>query len=251
MRRTIQRLARPSPPYPRVQPRSPPVHVNKPAWEDPTVDVEPSQNVTSMYRQHGIIFPYQLRPLKGIFSGNNPYHLGVSYSQEHCVLHQSMKFFDRIEHPFMRPLLDIYVEKNKEPLWFSGFAHGEGAFPNKTASKKITHALREALAEAGYDRFGRKVLVDGESSAVADLYGTLRVTTNKPLVVCNANFTELLECAKAIVARAEKELQRDKNGRHIEGPQWQHYPPRHSAQRGPKRQHNGQQHNNQRVRRSY
>ncbi|TGJ88438.1 hypothetical protein E0Z10_g382 [Xylaria hypoxylon] len=90
-----------------------------------------------------------------------------------------MRYFDKVEHPFTRALLDIYIEKKKEPLWWSGFAYGASPFPNKTASRRIAHALRDALAAAGYDRFGRRVLVDGESSAIADLYGTLRVSAQK------------------------------------------------------------------------
>ncbi|KAF2966892.1 hypothetical protein GQX73_g6680 [Xylaria multiplex] len=221
MKRTILRLApatlSKSRVQTRVQTRSSPIDVSKQGWGDSIPDIEPGQHVLSICKQHDIFFPSQLRPLKGIFSAEdgNPYNIGVSHSQKHCVLHQSMKYFDRITHPFAISLLDIYIEKKKEPLWLSGFAHGATPFPNRTASRRIAHALRDALEAAGYDRFGRKVLVDGESSAIADLHGTLRVICNNPLAVCNAQFADLVACAEQIIRHAETRLRRDKNGRHF------------------------------------
>ncbi|KAI1424567.1 hypothetical protein F5Y12DRAFT_751502 [Xylaria sp. FL1777] len=219
MRRTLLRLASLKGPNVKAQTQSLPVNLSKPvAWDDTTVEVEPSQHVLSVCKQHRISFPSALRPLGGIFKlVGNPFNLNVSLSQQHCFLHQSIRFFDKIEHPFSRSLLDIYIEKKKEPLWVSGFAYGASAFPNKTASAIITHALRDALAAAGYDRFGRRVSADDdESSVIADLYGTLRVVSNNPQAVCNAKFADVLESAKAIIFNAEVKLRRDKNGCHLD-----------------------------------
>lgn len=125
-----------------------------------------------------------------------------------------MRYFDKIEHPFARSLLDTYIEKNKEPLWIFSVTHGAGPFPTKKAAKRISHALRDALGAAGYDRFGRRVLADGNPRAMADLYGTIRITAAEPQAICNGQFADLVEQAKRIVSHAEMSLGRDKDGRH-------------------------------------
>ncbi|GAP91842.1 hypothetical protein SAMD00023353_6700060 [Rosellinia necatrix] len=220
MRRTISRLARPGPPKPRA--KAPPRA--KPDSQASVDDITPGQHVISVCKQHNIVFPFQLRPLKPIRLGNNPYRIGVVYSQKHSFAQKSMKYFDKAEHPFAKSLLNIYIEKKKEPLWIACNVHGAGSFPNKTATKKLAHALRDALAIAGYDRFGRRVLADGESSTIAELYGSLSVYSTEPLLMCNAKFTDLLECGKQIIASAEINLARDKDGCNLQKAQGEQYP---------------------------
>ncbi|KAI3320799.1 hypothetical protein HD806DRAFT_505022 [Xylariaceae sp. AK1471] len=235
MRRTISRLASLGSPNAYVQSRLPPISVSKlinPASEylhDPVTEIEPGQHVISICKRHNIGFPNQLWALKGIKLEKNPYKLNVSISQRHCFEQKSMRYFDTFEHPFAKSMLDIYIEKTKEPLWISCHAYGASPFPNKKASKKVSHALRDALAAAGYDRLGQRVLVDGESSAIADLYGTLRVIVGDPQAVCNAKFVDLLKNAKSIISGAEIQLRRDNNGQHL-GKQ-QHRPPTRKGSR--------------------
>jgi hypothetical protein len=176
--------------------------------------------------------------MKGFRLAKNRYKLSVSVSQRHCFEQKSMKYFDTLEHPFAKSLLDIYVEKTKEPLWISCYAYGASPFPNKKASKRVAHALRDALAAAGYDRCGRRVLVNGESSVIADLYGTLRVIVSDPQAACNAKFVDVLENARSIISSVEKRLRRDNNGQHIEQ---QQYPPTRSAKQVQGREHDSRQ----------
>ncbi|KAI0426914.1 hypothetical protein F5Y09DRAFT_333778 [Xylaria sp. FL1042] len=219
MRRTIFRLAPTGRLNTEVQSQFSPVDYSKlVAWDNPGAEVEPGKHVIAVCKQYNIAFPNQLRPLKGLVR-RNQYKLTVTTSRQHCFFHQSMKYFDKFEHPFAKSLLDIYIEKKKEPLWMSSNVYGASAFPNKTASRRINHALRDALIAAGYDRFGRRVYVDGESSVIADLYGTLRVLSTAPLAICNAKFADLVECAKQIISGVEIHLRRDKNGRHIQSQQ--------------------------------
>ncbi|KAI1114692.1 hypothetical protein F5Y14DRAFT_160181 [Nemania sp. NC0429] len=205
---------------------------------DATVEVEPGQLVLSVCKEHGIAFPNRLSALRGLKLPPNPYKLGVSVSQQHCFSQLSMKYFDKIEHPFAKSLLDIYIEKSKEPLWISSVTHGAGPFASKKAAKKVTHALRDALEAAGYDRFGRRAPADGKPSATADLYGTIRVTSTEPQAICNAKFADLVELARKIVSCAETGLGRDKDGRHHhpESRQNNKYSPRR-----PDQKHNEQQ----------
>ncbi|KAI0968769.1 hypothetical protein F4678DRAFT_441357 [Xylaria arbuscula] len=236
MKRTIFRLARPGRANAGVQTQFLSAGSKKPSsWSDPIAEIEPGQHIIAACREHNFAFPNQLSYWKGLFKPN-PYHLSVNASRQHCFLHQSMKYFDKVEHPFAKSMLDIYIEKKREPLWLSGFSYGAAAFPNRVASRKITHALRDALMAAGYDRFGRRVPIDGESSAIVDLYGTLRVTSADPQGVCNAKFKDLLECAKKIISFAETKLGRDRGGRHIGGQLQQKFPPARDVRQGQRRQ---------------
>jgi hypothetical protein len=175
--------------------------------------------------------------MKHVLKGNNPFKLAISLSQSHCFDMKSMRYFDKVEHPFAKSLLDIYIEQTKEPLWLQCAAYGASPVPVKTATRRMRHAMRDALAVAGYDRFGRRVPVDGESSVVADLYGTLRVISSDPLAICNNKFADLLKSAKQIVSFAEVQIRRNKNGRHIAPP----------LQRRPTRTHGAQQAQNTNV----
>lgn len=204
--------------------------------DEAAVEVEPGQLVLSVCKKHGIAFPSRLRTPKEFKLSPNPYKLGISISQQHCFSQLSMKYFDKIEHPFAKSLLDIYIEKTKQPLWISSVMHGAGPFPTKTAAKRIVHALRDALDAAGYDRFGRRVVLagggGGEPGAVAELYGTLRVTSGDPLAICNSKFADIVEQAKKIVYCVETKLGRDQNGRHLDPgiPQNNKYSPRRPGQ---------------------
>ncbi|KAI0551381.1 hypothetical protein F4679DRAFT_538998 [Xylaria curta] len=209
MRRILLRLAPSSIPNTYVQTRFSSHAVRKQAaWSNSPIEIQPGQHVISVCNQYNIGFPQKLRPLRVFKQKENPYKLGVLICQQHCFAQNSMRYFDKLEHPFAKSLLDVYIEKKKEPLWITSFAHGAGVFPNKTAERRIAHALRDALMLAGYDRFGRRVLADGESSAIVDLYGTLRVISGHPTAVCNARFVDVLESAKKIIAGVEIELRR-------------------------------------------
>lgn len=208
------------------------------AWNDPNAVVEPAPNVIGVCKTYDIGLPQHLRSLNNPQLKGNPFRLGVTASQKHCFAQQSMRYFDTIDHPFATSLLDIYIEKKKEPLWLYCVAHGGSAFPLKKAGKKLAHAMRDALTEAGYDRYGRRVPVEGQSSVIADLYGTLRVVSTDPLAVCNAKFADILVWARRIVFCAELSLRRDKNGRHPTREQSRSRPPRQDMRQGQKHKRN-------------
>ncbi|KAI0487492.1 hypothetical protein F4859DRAFT_465206 [Xylaria cf. heliscus] len=214
MRRTLLRLAPSGLPNTHARTRPPPqTAYPTTSWVDHG-GIKPGEHVTSVSKSYGIVFPNSLQQLRNP-KLKGPYGISVSFSQQHAFKMQSLRYFDKAEHPFAKSLLEIYIEKSKEPLWIDCFSHGARPFPNRMAQRKFHHALREALAAAGYDPYGRRVLADGESSAVADLYGTLRVFSGQPLVVCDTKFPVLLEYAKIIIADVEPILQRDQNGRHL------------------------------------
>ncbi|KAI1181295.1 hypothetical protein F4777DRAFT_11255 [Nemania sp. FL0916] len=196
------------------------------SWDDPLGKVEPGKHVISVSQKYEIFFSTELRTLKLDKRYGNPYRINVATSPKHCFQENSIRYLDKVEHPYAKTILDMYIAKKKEPLWLYCFTHGASPFPVKTANRKLAHAMRDALAAAGYDRFGRRVLADGETSAATDLHGTIRITGHDPLAVCNAKFVDLLDQAKRILADVEILHVRGEDGLRF------YYPRTHSAQRG-------------------
>ncbi|CAJ2503822.1 Uu.00g112160.m01.CDS01 [Anthostomella pinea] len=196
--------------------------------ENPYADeVEPSQHVFSVLREHNMWFPDKLRGFKiGNLKGNNPYKLNVFCSQSHCLDIQAMKYLDRQEHPYAQSILELYIAKKSRPLWYSAFClpnTGAGVFPSAVAERKLKHAMRDALAEAGYGRDGRRSTNDDDPGAVGDLHGTLKVVCSDAKAVCNARFVDLLDVAKDIILPVELELRRDQNGKHLKRVEYRHH----------------------------
>ncbi|KAI1436424.1 hypothetical protein GGR50DRAFT_693235 [Xylaria sp. CBS 124048] len=181
--------------------------------DTPPENIQPGQHWVSICKSHDIYFADRMKLMKGFRHSQPPYKLFITISQQHCMQRRSMRYFDKFEHPFAKSMLKYYIDKKEEPLWMYCSALGGTAYPNKKASKKMAHALRDALAEAGYDRVGRPVLVEGQRSSKDELYGSLSVTSSDPVAVCNAAFTDLMKQAKIIVSSAQHILQRDKYGR--------------------------------------
>jgi hypothetical protein len=189
-----------------------------PSWDDNApAKIRPSENVRYVCRKYDMGFPWNMKPLKGVKLANNPYKLRTFVSHQHCLSAQSQKYFDSVEHPWAKSLLDIYVEKTKTPLWLNIESFGSGArpVPCHKSNKIVREAIEEALTASGYDRYGHKQVVDGEFSPVADLYGTLRVAVGDPIAVCNASNADILKAAETVVHHAAMALRRDKNGQHI------------------------------------
>ncbi|KAI1339307.1 hypothetical protein F5Y15DRAFT_383918 [Xylariaceae sp. FL0016] len=220
-------------------------------FTDASTDFEPGQHIVSFCRTHEVYFPGQyshgtpkfhgsdgmdkhkhggLKSIR-VFTGpgrSNKFKLQVAYSKVHCFSQKSFKYLDRHEHPFTKTLLDIYEERTKKPLWYScstGPVVMSGAchYVTSRADKRIEHALRDALLEAGYDRDGRAVAKDEKDSGLnTDLYGTLTVSTREAKAVCKAKFVDLLEVARWIILETQTEqMQRakgDKRGGGRYGP---------------------------------
>lgn len=184
----------------------------------PAADVQPGDYVRNWCREHEIAFPNHMKSLKTKLP-KNPFKLSVYCSRHHCIDIKSMRYFDKYEHPLARTIFDIYIAKKTTPLWYDAFG-GVGARPFvvSTAEQKLKHALRDALASRGYDRDGRRMASAADDSVVADLYGTLKLTSADPKVVCNGKFADLVKDMEFIVGVAELELRRGRDGRHLSTP---------------------------------
>lgn len=193
----------------------------------PTADVQPGDYIRNWCREHEIAFPNHMRSLKAKLP-KNPFQLSAFCSRHHCIDIKSMRYFDKYEHPFARTVFDIYVAKKKTPLWYGVFG-GTGARPFvvSTAEQKLKHALRDALASHGYDRDGRRMASVGDDSVIADLFGTLKLSTAEPKMVCNSKFADLVRDMEFVVGVAEVELRRGRDGRHLSDPA-----PRQQSSRG-------------------
>ncbi|KAI2469724.1 hypothetical protein F4781DRAFT_207960 [Annulohypoxylon bovei var. microspora] len=179
-------------------------------------------HVNSVSREYGISLPNQ-RVLRHITMNqlkinNNPGKLNVMIAQCHCFDTSSLKYLDRYEHPFAKSVLNMYIKKKEDPLWYKVFAAQAGAspFPCRVAAKRIRHAFLDALAFYGYRPNGRKDTT--EDSDIAALYGTVKISIADPKAACNTKFADIFEQAKLIVAGIEPILAGDKYGRHILGP---------------------------------
>ncbi len=179
-----------------------------------SASIQPGEYFRVWCRDHGIFLPYEMKGL-GFKLPSNPFKLNVLVSRRHCVDVTSMKYFDKFEHPFGRTMFDFYIAKKNRPLWYSAWG-GIGARPFvcSTAKRKIEHAVRDALASHGYDREGRR-MASAEDSVVQDLFGTLKINTMEPKLVCNAEFADLLKQMELIVRAVEIELRRGRDGRHL------------------------------------
>ncbi|KAI5921882.1 hypothetical protein F4810DRAFT_314854 [Camillea tinctor] len=186
-------------------------------------DLESCSIVTETAQKYKIRLWTDLRGLKGVrIPGNNPCKLNTTASRSHCFDLKSIKYIDKIEHPFTKSALQFYIDKTDIPLWYNGWAasgvSGTTPLPSRKAAKRVTNALREALACYGYDRDGRRVTTDGLGDPkIKDLYGTLSVGCMNAKGVLNTSFVDIVEMAKVIIGRAERELGRDDRGRHVHG----------------------------------
>ncbi|RYP21332.1 hypothetical protein DL767_009283 [Monosporascus sp. MG133] len=196
-------------------PRRPPDGQAFGGVDDGGMFVQPGEHVISWCREHDIAFPNQMKGLKARLP-KNPLRLGVFFSRRHCIDNKSMRYFDKAEHPFARSMFDVYVAKKKAPLWYDSWCTPNARpFVISTARRRIKHALRDALAARGYDRDGRRTDNDPEETVVMDLFGTLKIHSPEPKMVCNTEFAELVEQMSRIVGVAELELRRGKDGRHL------------------------------------
>ncbi|KAI0395596.1 hypothetical protein F5Y17DRAFT_422936 [Xylariaceae sp. FL0594] len=187
-----------------------------PTWDDPPAKISSGDIVNYVCQKYDIGFSRKLRPAR-LKLPKNPWKLNAAIAPQHCFSSYSHKYFDLVEHPWAKSQLDLYVEKTKTPLWLQVESFGSGAtpVPCRKSKKKFRTAIIEALAAAGYDVNGRKQLVDGESSPITELYGTLRVGISDPVAVCNSSAADVRRAADIIVQHAILELRRDKNGQPI------------------------------------
>ncbi|KAI0379129.1 hypothetical protein F5Y04DRAFT_260506 [Hypomontagnella monticulosa] len=168
-------------------------------------------DIRSICREHQIFMSNGLHTLKGVKIRPNPCSLAFLVSERHCVSKPYMKYFDGVEHPFAKSMVNIYIAQKKQPLWLTTYSAGAAAFPCRVATRRIRHALRDALAAHGYDRYGTRITADS-SSVIADLYGSVSVYCRNPEAACNIKFADLLEQVKQIVSAIEPLLGRDEKG---------------------------------------
>lgn len=181
--------------------------------EGGAVEVQPGDHVLAACREHKIYLPTTLRRSK---EKKGLKDFMIFTSERHCFDQQVMKYLDKFEHPFAKSIINMCVDKNHEPLWYKTFTLPVASpFPCGTATRKMRHALRDALAAAGYDRVGRKISPPTDPNGIAELYGTLRVGISDPKGFCNLKFVDMLAKAKLIISEFEPIFARDKFGRHI------------------------------------
>lgn len=172
-------------------------------------------------KAHKIDFPNVLRALKVPLNDPRTGHVGskeskvwVMFSQSHAFSQQDIRSFDVPEHPATGSVLDRYIEASdgSRPLWWSVVIHGGAAppFVNTTAQRLLNRAIRLALEEKGYDRYGRRLVPHGvqpPKNNPFDLYGTLRIQCAGPKELCQLKFeSQILDIGRMIIATALQRL---------------------------------------------
>lgn len=172
--------------------------------------------VNTVAFEHRIKFPSALRSLKVRYDKPNRGNIQVFTNKSHVFNQHDMRWFDQPEHPNAGCVLDRYVSwsDGSQPLWWSAAAFGNAApFVCTTAQRLLNRAIRLALEENGYDRFGRAIAVPGSQPQRPDLYGTLRILCSDPKRLCQLKFsTDILEMGQNIVAAALPHLATVQNG---------------------------------------
>ncbi|KAI1140734.1 hypothetical protein F5Y05DRAFT_374690 [Hypoxylon sp. FL0543] len=181
----------------------------------PGSDIQPGEHIQKFCREHNILFPSALRVLKGTRLKKNPCQLSLTGSRRHCFDAKTLKYLDKHEHPFTKSILQMYINKKSQPLWYTFRSFDvASAFPCREAVRRLKHAFRDALADYGYDLEGRRIRTGGPSVTM-DLFGTVLITCADPKAVCNIKFADLLEQVKVLMGNVEQALARDKRGKHI------------------------------------
>ncbi|KAI0169769.1 hypothetical protein GGR52DRAFT_481764 [Hypoxylon sp. FL1284] len=179
-----------------------------------TPEVHPGKHVITACRLHNFAFPNKMARIKGMKIRNNNLKLGAAVSERHCMEKNTMKFLDKVEHPFAKSILNMYISRKDKPLWYTTHAHPvASSFPCHKAESRILNAFREALAAHGYDRDGRKVNTE---DVIVDLYGTVHLTCGDPRTACNIKFRDVVSKTMDLVSHLELALGRDKHGQHIQ-----------------------------------
>ncbi|KAK7743651.1 hypothetical protein SLS62_010554 [Diatrype stigma] len=179
----------------------------------PNADVQPGDYVWAWCKEHDIALADRMKGLR-VKQLDNRFKLSVFTSRQHCIDITHMRYFDKYEHPYARTMFDVYIAKKKATLWYKAWA-GSSALPFviSTAERRIKRAIRLALESRGYDRDGRRMeTADGRRTRAGadavDLFGTLKIQTAEPKLVCNVKFAELQERIDKIMGMVEIELRR-------------------------------------------
>ncbi|KAK8020353.1 hypothetical protein PG990_005491 [Apiospora arundinis] len=185
-------------------------------------DLDSGGEIAAFYRKQNMASAYHMRSIRV----QKPKISGVSVlvSPRHCFDSNHMKYLDKFEHPMRKTMFDMYASWADRPLWCNGGAYGEKPIVNSKAKRWIQRGIREALLARGYDRDGRPLQktsvgaaaassnTKGGKAAPAALYGTLKVFTRTPKVLCSHSFSDVLEAMKQALAAAEPFLSGNGNG---------------------------------------
>lgn len=181
--------------------------------------LEPDQVVGAFIRKHDIHLPMNLmRRIPGI-PRPQPMWFTALMSRRHCFDHNTLKYLDKLEHPMRKTMLDYYEARKSQPLWYAAASFGDARpIVHTKAARWMKRGLREALLERGYDREGRKVVTDGQSTSIRDMYGTIKVQCADAKALCKLEWPGVFALMRKVLEAAEVQLKRDHAGNHTTPP---------------------------------
>lgn len=172
---------------------------------------------------------------KGIGTSTNLKHMrsltahsiGIKISPQHTVAFIDMRYFTSMGHGFVEAVVRRYLSHHEErPLWVSISSRGDGANIVKgKASNRISAALKQALLNAGYDSYGRrmseadwrrhcKVLGIRETrlDPQRQLHGSMDISAMDAKLIHKVPFVGLRKHFEKVVQTLEREIGRGGNG---------------------------------------
>ncbi|KAI1320154.1 hypothetical protein F5Y16DRAFT_390229 [Xylariaceae sp. FL0255] len=220
MRATLSRLAvltSPAARKPRPPTHHPPPETVQQDYNRPNTN----RHVVASCRRHNIAFSQHLTKAKGVkLHAQNPFQLVIKCSRRHCLSLRHERYFDRDPHPLARYMLDFYIDKKNTPLWMHIHAHSGSAYANRHAERKTKAALREAMAELGYQLDGQRLAKDilrnpHDQKLIVEMWGSLQVGIVNSTVIAGAKFADLVDASKLVVQAVVNKLGRGRDGKFV------------------------------------
>jgi hypothetical protein len=190
-------------------------------WRSPSSEWgKMSKEVQVWLRLHGFGLSGELKVVKGQ-ANSNKYGVVAHLATRHILSHFHLNIYDIRGHPLLTKSMAQYAAMDKaESLWLVVDSVGADtkAVVRRTAQKRAKKAWWAALRANGYDKFGRNLKLDSETSDVKktgrpteqaarkallpELSCTVRLNVKDPKLLLKLRYAELVEHFKRLIQRS-------------------------------------------------
>lgn len=166
------------------------------------------------------------RDLKRVRLSTPIRNFGINIGPRHCLRQMDLDWFGEIAHPKGLLIAErCYDLARTKPLWASTLVMGATPVVRGKAKARVNMALRQALANMGYDAEGRKVDVtkphyparvgdgaDAWRKKIVKVQGSLHMHAHDALDILNRPFDQLRRAFEQVVRNMEEEMGRTADG---------------------------------------
>lgn len=144
----------------------------------------------------------------------------VRIAPRHTIQRFDMDYFTSFGRAYTEAVCRRYLDDNDKPLWWiTRLADGSNPIVRNKGSARMNVTFTEALRNAGYDRYGRRVVGSGgvpaqsrgkgnEREGIVQLFGTVEVTAFDSKALLKLPFKELQSYFTKVVKGLEEEMGR-------------------------------------------